>query len=659
MSNAIFLDADVAVEAPGCTTTAEHIISTQRYDSTVVDVAEPSGSDEAPRLIARPATKSVTFQTERKVPKLGVMLVGWGGNNGTTVTAGVLANKHGMSWRTRRGEQKADWTGSVVMASTVRVGATAGGRDVYAPLRSLLPIADPAALEIGGWDISSMPLADAMERAAVLPVDLQRQLRPMMEKMGTPLPGAFDPAFVAPNQGARANHVLEGSKQAQLDAIREHIRAFKEERGVDRIVVLWTANTERFSVLEGPAREQGKALLEAIAAGGEAAAEVAPSVLYAVAAALEGCLFVNGSPQNTLLPSVVDLATSQGTHVGGDDFKSGQTKIKSVLVDFLVQAGMKPCSIASYNHLGNNDGYNLSHPPQFRSKEVSKSSVVDDVVASNGLLYDHARGEAPDHCVVIKYVPHVGDSKRAMDEYCSRIFLGGEHTLAIHNTCEDSLLAAPLIIDLVLLAEVLARVSVSGLDGEEGDVEDEVPATAAAGKGSPAACGATGAAARGGEEEAKDGEEAGSAIDGGAAHSPQRFHAVLSLLSYLLKAPAVPEGAPVVNALAAQRGALCNVLRAAAGLPAETHMRLEHLFRSSRESVGAAGSTVAAAAAAAAKKTTPGLSVSRLDELAARMDAARARSVAAGKEEAAEGVAAGRGLVGARSPAGGLKAISA
>lgn len=216
-------------------------------------------------------------------------------------------------------------------------------------------------------------------------------------------------------------------------------------------------------MLEGPAKDDPESLLAAIRTGGTAASEVAPSVLYAVAASLEGCLFVNGSPQNTLLPSVVRLASRQGTHVGGDDFKSGQTKIKSVLVDFLVQAGMKPCSIASYNHLGNNDGYNLSHPPQFRSKEISKSSVVDDMVASNGILYDHARGEAPDHCVVIKYVPHVGDSKRAMDEYCTRIFLGGEHTLAIHNTCEDSLLAAPLIIDLVLLAEALSRVTVRGL----------------------------------------------------------------------------------------------------------------------------------------------------------------------------------------------------
>lgn len=116
------------------------------------------------------------------------------------------------------------------------------------------------------------------------------------------------------------------------------------------------------------------------------------------------------------------MAEHHGAFIAGDDFKSGQTKLKSVLVDFLVGAGIKPVSIVSYNHLGNNDGKNLSAPSQFRSKEISKSNVVDDMVESNDILYEH--GEHPDHCVVIKYVPYVGDSKRAMDEYTSEIMMG-------------------------------------------------------------------------------------------------------------------------------------------------------------------------------------------------------------------------------------------
>lgn len=162
--------------------------------------------------------------------------------------------------------------------------------------------------------------------------------------------------------------------------------------------------------------------------------------------------------------------------VAGDDFKSGQTKIKSVLVDYLVSAGIKVSSIVSYNHLGNNDGKNLSAPEQFRSKEISKSNVVDDMVLSNGLLCvvckitlpalfvsygirRYAKDEHPDHVVVIKYVPYVGDSKRAMDEYTSEIFMGGKNTLVMHNTCEDSLLATPLILDLCIMAELCERIT--------------------------------------------------------------------------------------------------------------------------------------------------------------------------------------------------------
>lgn len=144
--------------------------------------------------------------------------------------------------------------------------------------------------------------------------------------------------------------------------------------------------------------------------------------------------------------------------IGGDDFKSGQTKFKSVLVDFLVSAGIKPCSIVSYNHLGNNDGYNLSAPKQFRSKEISKSNVVDDMVESNQILYGQGKHH-PDHTVVIKYVPYVGDSKRAMDEYISELMLGGKNTIVVHNTCEDSLLASPIILDLAILAELCQRVT--------------------------------------------------------------------------------------------------------------------------------------------------------------------------------------------------------
>jgi len=164
----------------------------------------------------------------------------------------------------------------------------------------------------------------------------------------------------------------------------------------------------------------------------------------------------------------------------------------------------------------------LSAPQQFRSKEISKSNVVDDMVKSNQVLYKP--NEHPDHCVVIKYVPYVGDSKRAMDEYTSEIFMGGHNTIAMHNTCEDSLLASPIMLDLVILAELFDRISYK--TKEMSDFE--------------------------------------------------RFHPVLSILSYLLKAPLVPENAPVINALFKQRAAIDNILRACVGLPPESNMKLEY-----------------------------------------------------------------------------------
>ncbi len=141
--------------------------------------------------------------------------------------------------------------------------------------------------------------------------------------------------------------------------------------------MLWTANTERFCDIAAGLNDTADNLLKSIKANAE---EVSPSTIFAVASILEGVSYINGSPQNTFVPGVIELAQQMGVFIGGDDFKTGQTKMKSVLVDFLVSAGIKPMSIVSYNHLGNNDGKNLSSAKQFRSKEISKSTVVDDMV---------------------------------------------------------------------------------------------------------------------------------------------------------------------------------------------------------------------------------------------------------------------------------------
>ena len=175
----------------------------------------------------------------------------------------------------------------------------------------------------------------------------------------------------------------------------------------------------------------------------------------------------------------------------------------------------------SYNHLGNNDGKNLSSEEQFKSKEISKSSCVDDILYSNTVLFKEK--EPIDHCIVIKYIPSTGDTKKALDEYTSEIFMGGQHLLTCYNVCEDSLLAAPIIIDLVLLTELFERIEVRIKN--EGEFK--------------------------------------------------RFDTILDCLGYLLKSPLTKEGLPVINSLNRQKNCIENILKVCAGIPIETNLLFE------------------------------------------------------------------------------------
>ncbi|KOS20114.1 Inositol-3-phosphate synthase [Escovopsis weberi] len=508
------------VNSPNVVYTESDIRSKYTYRTTSVE------TDANGDLVATPKETLYDFKVERKVPKVGMMLVGWGGNNGTTVTAGIIANRRNLVWDTKEGVQEANYYGSVVMGSTVKLGTDAKtNKEVNIPFHSLLPMVHPNDLVIGGWDISKMNLAQAMDRAKVLEPALKAHVRKEMAEM-VPLPSIYYPDFIAANQEDRADNLLAGSKAcwAHVEKIRQDIRDFKARNALDKVIVLWTANTERYADLIDGVNDTADNLLKAIEQGHE---EVAPSTVFAVACILEKAPFINGSPQNTFVPGAIELAEKHNAYIGGDDFKSGQTKMKSALVDFLINAGIKLTSISSYNHLGNNDGKNLSSQKQFRSKEISKSNVVDDMVEANHLLYK--KGEHPDHCVVIKYMPNVGDNKRALDEYYAEIFLGGHQTISLFNICEDSLLASPLIIDLVIVAEMMTRIQWKAASN-----------------------------------------------DGSVTAEFKQFHSVLSILSYMLKAPLTPPGTPVVNALAKQRAALTNIFRACVGLEPESEMTLEH-----------------------------------------------------------------------------------
>jgi myo-inositol-1-phosphate synthase len=392
---------------------------------------------------------------------------------------------------------------------------------------------NPCEVVIGGWDINKMNLAEATQRAQVFDYDLQVQLAPYLKDL-VPLPSIYYPDFIASNQCDRADNLLPGNnKLDHLNAIRKNIRDFKQENNLDKVLVLWTANTERFCVEQPEIHGTTERLMKAVA---ENHPEVSASTIFALATILEGSSYINGSPQNTLVPGVIELAAKQGVFVVGDDFKTGQTKIKTTIADFLIGAGIKSRSIVSYNHLGNNDGKNLSQEEQFKSKEFSKRGCIDDILESNRILYPTEEDLKIDHQIVIKYVPFTGDSKKAMDEYLSSIFMGGQHTFVLYNVCEDSLLAAPIIIDLFLLTELFERIQYRVVAGPEHTNEF------------------------------------------------QHFDTILSWLGYLMKSPKTEEGINVVNALPRQRSMIENILKVCAGLTVDDNLRLDvRLLRHQRQ----------------------------------------------------------------------------
>ncbi|ODV87777.1 hypothetical protein CANARDRAFT_20511 [[Candida] arabinofermentans NRRL YB-2248] len=503
--------------------TETELVSNYTYKNAVVE----KESDES--YIVKPVEEDYQFKVDLKVPKVGIMLVGLGGNNGTTFVASVLANKNKLQFHTKEGLIKANYYGSVTQSATIKLGVDAKGEDVYAPFNSLLPMVSPNDFAVTGWDINGENLYSAMNRAHVLEYDLQAQLKDEMAKI-KPLPSIYYPDFIAANQDERADNCINrvngvistAGKWEHVEKIRKDIRDFKASQGLEKVIILWTANTERYSDVISGVHDTAENLIKAIKTDHE---EVSPSTIFAVASIMENVPYINGSPQNTFVPGVIELAEHNKTFIGGDDFKSGQTKIKSVLAQFLVEAGIRPVSIASYNHLGNNDGYNLSSPKQFRSKEISKASVVDDVIESNHLLYNEKLGNKIDHCIVIKYMNAVGDSKVAMDEYYSELMLGGHNRISIHNVCEDSLLATPLIIDLLVMTEFLSRVSYKKASAKETKYDD--------------------------------------------------LYSVLSFLSYWLKAPLTRPGYKPINALSKQRQGLDNFLRILIGLEPLDELRFE------------------------------------------------------------------------------------
>lgn len=480
------------------------------------------------------------FKVDLNKPnKLGILLVGLGGNNGSTLYSTIKCLQNNIVFNNGAFDtKKVPLYGSMTQCSTIKLGVDARGNDVFVPFKDILPMVNPENFVVHGWDINGANMFQAIERSQVLQYDLIQKLKPFLEDT-IPMTSIYYPDFIALNQKDRADNICnllnEPQKWHDLQKIRNDIRKFKTDNQLDQCIVLWTANTERCVDIIPGVNDTAENIINSIKVNHP---EISPSNIFAVASILENVPYINGSPQNTFVPGIIQLAERENSLIAGDDFKTGQTKLKSVMMQFLVDAGIKPVSIASYNHLGNNDGKNLSSQAQFRSKEISKSSVIDDCIDSNKILYPPeelktgGRDNHVDHCIVIKYLPAVGDSKVAMDEYYSELMLGGHNRISIHNVCEDSLLATPIIIDLLVMTEFFSRIKYRKLTEDTSEVIDELTEF-------------------------------------------NEFYPILTFLSYWLKAPLTRPGFKPINSLNRQRLALENFLRLLIGLPANNELRFE------------------------------------------------------------------------------------
>jgi myo-inositol-1-phosphate synthase len=366
-----------------------------------------------------------------------------------------MANKKKQTWETKRGIEHPNFHGSFTQSATAHVGykydeESNNLQDVYKPIKDLMPMVNPCDFEIAGWDINDMNMFDACKRAHVLEPTLINAMKDDLEKI-KPLKSVLNQEYIAANQSDRVNNVFTGTNEECINKIRKDIQEMKKK--CDKVVVLWTANTEMYMLPELASVDELKSKISRNAS-------MPSSVIFAVACIEEQVLYLNGSPQNTFHPGVVAYAKEKKSFIAGSDFKSGQTRFKTIMSDYLIGSGIRLSSVVSYNHLGNNDGKNLQEDKCFQSKKISKGGVLDDAIKSNSILYPDGDNNI-DHEVVIKYVPFVQDSKRALDEYSSKIFMNGINTISSYNICEDSLLATPLMIDMIVLGELMTRMTIN------------------------------------------------------------------------------------------------------------------------------------------------------------------------------------------------------
>jgi myo-inositol-1-phosphate synthase len=374
--------------------------------------------------------------------RLGVLMVGLGAV-ATTVVAGVELIRRGL----------AEPIGSLTQMGTIRLGQRTEER---VPLiRDVVPLAGLDQLVFGAWD----PIADTAYEAALKCGVLDRlvHIEPVAAALKEiePMPAVFGQDYVRRLEGS--NVKPKAGKRDLAEAVRKDIRDFKAAHSCDRMVVIWCASTEVF-VEPGPAHQDLPALEAAMDANDTS---VPPSMLYAYAALKEGVPFINGAPNLTIdVPAMVELAHTAGVPIGGKDFKSGQTLLKTVLAPMLKARMLGLQGWYSTNILGNRDGAVLDDPGSFRTKEQTKLGVLEHILQP--AIYPRLYGDVQ-HTVRINYYPPRGDSKEGWDNIDIFGWLGYPMQIKVDLLCRDSILAAPLVLDLVLFTDLAQRAGLTGV----------------------------------------------------------------------------------------------------------------------------------------------------------------------------------------------------